>query len=66
MLVVFGLMSAAAVTGFATAIVLLMLVSCCCAVPLPWLFVRCGSGFETKGYMAIVVGFVSLALASFT
>ena len=56
-------MSAAVATGFA--IVLLALASCCCAAPLPRLLVRCGSGFETRGYMAIAVGFASLALASF-
>ena len=32
------------------------LASCCCAPPLMRLFVRYGSGFETTGYLAIVVG----------
>ena len=61
----FWLDEAPAATGFAIAIVLLALASCCCAPPLPRLLVRYCSGFETRGYMAIVVGFASLALVSF-
>ena len=61
----FGLMSA--VTGLATVVDLLTLVSYCCAPPLTWLFVRYGSGFETRVYLVIVVGLLGalLTLVSF-
>ena len=54
-------------TGFATVGVLLALASCCCAPPLTWLLVRCGSQLETGVYLAIVAGLLGalLALASF-
>ena len=53
--------------GFATVGVLLALVSYCCASPPTRLLVWCGSEFETREYLAIVVGLLgaSLALASF-
>ena len=65
----FGLMSAVAVTGLAIIVVLVALVSCCCASLPMQLLDRYGCDLALAGaYLAIVVGFFSvlLMLAIFT